>query len=77
MNTDFVFYWTVYSIHLQAIAKTASNLALDADIQGALPAVQTSLFVGNVQMTSRQYWGVVTCPVTFRPLRLIWPQIRE
>ena len=33
------------------------------DVRSALPAVQTSLFVGNVR-------GRVTCPLTFRPLWL-------
>ena len=35
MNTDFVFHWTVYSFKR---LQSASNLALDADVRGALPA---------------------------------------
>ena len=37
----------LYTASILKRLQSASNLALDADVRGALPAVQTSLFVGN------------------------------
>ena len=48
INTDFVFIG-LYTASIFKRLQSASNLALDADVRGALPAVQTSLFVGNVR----------------------------
>ena len=50
----FSIYWTLFCIQLQVIAKSASNLVLDAKVEDALPTVQMGLFVGNVRMTSRE-----------------------
>ena len=46
-HTDFVFIG-LYTASSFKRLQSSSNLALDTDVQGALPAVQTSLFVGNV-----------------------------
>ena len=44
--------------------QSASNVLLDVNVQEVLPAVQTSY----VRMTSQvlEWWGLITCPVTFR-----------
>jgi len=64
-------HWTYVAFNFNCL-QSASNAVLDVNVQEVLPAVQTSCYV---RMTSREWWGMVTCPVMFRFLWHIWFQI--
>lgn len=63
-HTRFVFVRV--GLHASSIRlQSARYVALGADVHDGLYAVQMGYFNGNVQMTSRERWAMVTCPVTF------------